>query len=494
MNKKLFLVLGDQLFKANKDLQGVDFVIIESPEICTFFNYHKQKLTFTLACMRDYRDFLTKESLNVNYYELKEQKSFEEVFVELARKYVEIEFYDISDKSLSRMINELTQKCFKKVSILENPQFLTSKQDFADYIATKNKRLLMNDFYIWQRKRLNLLLDNDKNPLGGSWSYDEDNRKKLPKTVDVPKIYKPVPTQNYIEARNTVLQFYPNNPGKVDDLWLPTNHEQAEELLEEFLNIRLAQFGDYEDSLSDRDPFLFHSVLSPVINNGLLTPDFVLSKLFEFCDSNPILLKDHLNSVEGFVRQIIGWREWIKGLYDNKYSENLSQYNFFNANNSLTDNFYFKKSAPFVWNKPVLVNTPLNLALEKVEQYGYNHHIERLMVLSNWMLLNEFEPMDCYTWFMEMYVDAYEWVMVPNVFGMGLFADGGIFATKPYVAGGNYLKKMSDYKISKEVEELWTDKFWDFLLKHKTVFKSNPRMAMLITAKENKMKLTEEKI
>jgi deoxyribodipyrimidine photolyase-related protein len=489
MNKKLFLVLGDHLFKTNKDLQDVDFVMVESREIYARFNYHKQKLTFVLACMREHRDFLTKESLNVNYYELKEQKSFEEVVVELAKKYAEIEFYDISDKSFSRMINELAQKYFKKVTVLENPQFLTSKQDFADYIATKNKRLLMNDFYIWQRKRLNLLIDIDNNPLGGSWSYDEENRKKLSKTVDVPNIYKPVPTQNYIEARNTILEFYPNNPGKVDDLWLPTNHKQAEKLLEEFLNIRLSQFGDYEDSLSDRDPFLFHSVLSPVINNGLLTPDFVLKKLFEFCSSNPTMLKDHLNSVEGFVRQIIGWREWIKGMYDNKYSEEITKYNFFEAKNDLTKDFYFEKSSPFIWNKPVVVNTPLKLALDKVEKYGYNHHIERLMVLGNWMLLNEIEPMQCYNWFMEMYVDAYDWVMVPNVFGMALFADGGIFATKPYVAGGNYLKKMSDFKITKEVEELWTDKFWDFLLKHKVVFKSNPRMAMLITAKENKMKL-----
>lgn len=489
MNKKLFLVLGDQLFNTNKDLQGVDFVMVESREICTRFNYHKQKLTFTLACMREHRDLLKKENLNVNYYELREQKSFEEVLVELAEKYTEIAYYDISDKSFSRMINELAQKYFKKVSILENPQFLTSKQDFADYIATKNKRLLMNDFYIWQRKRLNLLIYTDNNPLGGSWSYDEDNRKKLPKNEGIPGIYIPKPTQNYSDARNTILEFYPNNPGKIEDLWLPTNHEQAEELLQDFLLNRLAKFGDYEDALSDRDPFLFHSNLGPVINNGLLTPGFVIKELFKFCDSNPELLENHLNSVEGFVRQIIGWREWIKGMYDNKYSENITKYNFFEAKNDLTKDFYFEKTPPFIWNKPVVVNTPLKLALDKVERYGYNHHIERLMVLSNWMLLNEFEPMQCYTWFMEMYVDAYDWVMVPNVFGMGLFADGGIFATKPYVAGGNYLKKMSDYKIAKEVEELWTNKFWNFLLKHKSVFKSNPRMAMLITSKENKMKL-----
>jgi deoxyribodipyrimidine photolyase-related protein len=465
--------------------------MIESREICIRFDYHKQKLTFVLACMREYRDFLLGKNLNIAYYELKEQKSFEEVLAELSEKYSEIEFYDISDKSFSRFITDLAGKYFGKISILENPQFLTSKKDFADYLNSKrSKRLLMNDFYIWQRKKLNLLLDKNNNPLGGSWSCDADNRKKIPKTEVVPSIYKPKPTQNYEDARETVLEFYPNNPGLIDDLWLPTNHEQAKELLQDFLNNRLSKFGDYEDSLSDRDPFLFHSNLGPVINNGLLTPSLVLEKLFEFCDSNPDLLVNHLNSVEGFVRQIIGWREWIKGMYDNQYSENITKYNFFEANNDLTKDFYFEKVAPYVWNKPTVVNIPLKLALDKVERYGYNHHIERLMVLGNWMLLSEFEPMQCYRWFMEMYVDAYDWVMVPNVFGMALFADGGIFATKPYVAGGNYLKKMADYKISKEVEELWTDKFWDFLLKHKSVFKSNPRMAMLITTKENKINLT----
>ena len=481
MNKKLFLILGDQLFKSNKNLQNVDFVMVESREICNRFSYHKQKLTFILACMREHRDFLKKEKLVVNYYQLKEQKIFEEVLIELSKKYTEIQFYDISDKGFSRFINGLANLYFDKVSILENPQFLTTKKDFTGHIATKNKRLLMNDFYIWQRRRLNLLLDKNGNPLGGDWSYDADNRKKLPKNQSVPNFYQPVPTQNYLESRDIILQFYPNNPGLIDDLWLPTNYVQAEELLQDFLNNRLANFGDYEDALSDRDPFLFHSVLSPLINNGLLTPDLVLSKLFETCEANPKLLTNHLNSVEGFVRQIIGWREWIKGMYDNKYSEDLTQYNFFKAANDLTQDFYFEKSSHLD------NNLPLQVALDKVERYGYNHHIERLMVLGNWMLLSEVEPIQCYKWFMEMYVDAYDWVMVPNVFGMALFADGGIFATKPYVAGGNYLKKMSDYKISKEVEKLWTDKFWDFLLKHKPVFKANPRMAMLITAKENKL-------
>ncbi len=488
LNNKLFLILGDQLFQINKNIEAADFVMIESRQICERFNYHKQKLTFVLACMREHRDLLIQSGLNVNYYDLKQQKNFEEVFAELSKIYDEIVFHEISDKAFSSFINSLSNQYFKKVLVLESPQFLTSKADFQLYLSSKkSKRLLLNDFYIWQRKRLNLLLDKGGDPLGGSWNYDADNRKKLPKSLDLRPAYISKPTSNYFDARQIILEYYPNNPGVVEDLWLPTNYQQAQDLMQDFFVNRLADFGTYEDSLSDRCPFLFHSTLSPVINNGLLTPNFVLQKLLEFCDSHPNFVTLYLNSVEGFVRQIIGWREWVKGLYDNKYSTELTRYNFFEAKNNLTPDFYFQKLVLDARNTSTVQNLPLQLALEKVEKYGYNHHIERLMVLGNWMLLNEFEPIQCYQWFMEMYIDAYDWVMVPNVFGMALFADGGIFATKPYIAGGNYLKKMADYKISKEIEDLWTNKFWEFLLKHKAVLKSNPRLAMLISSREKKL-------
>ena len=481
---KLFLVLGDQLFQQNAELVGVDFVMIESSEICSRFKYHKQKLAFIFGCMREHRDFLKNNHKGVYYTKLEEQKEFETVLKTLSKSYDSIEYYDISDKGFSKKINELTKTYFKNTTIHENPQFLTTKSDFKKYLGTKNKRLLMNDFYIWQRKRLNLLLDSDNNPVGGSWSYDADNRKKLPKAQAIPNHYKPIPTNNYLEASESVLEFFPNNPGLINDLWLPTNYKQAELWLKDFLENKLINFGNYEDALTNRDPFLFHSLLSPIINNGLITPQLVLEKLLEHCKANPSLMIDNLNSIEGFVRQIIGWREWIKGMYDNKYQEELTQYNFFEAKNNLSSDFYFEKNN----EKDIQNNLPLQNALKTVEQYGYNHHIERLMVIGNWMLLNEFDPMQCYRWFMEMYVDAYDWVMVPNVFGMALFADGGIYATKPYIAGGNYLKKMADYSINPETEKLWTDKFWNFLMKHKAVFKSNPRMVMLITARENKLK------
>ena len=228
MNKKLFLILGDQLFQSNKSLVGVDFVMVESRQICERFNYHKQKLTFVLGCMREHRDYLVSCGKTVNYYQLNQSKSFEEVMVDLAKDYDILEFYEISDKGFSAIIVELANRYFVAVNILENPQFLTTKKDFKAYIETKNKRLLMNDFYIWQRKRLNLLLNEDGSPLGGKWNYDEDNRQKLPKNQSIPQVYCPIPTQNYLEARDTVREFYPNNPGQIQELWLPTNHQQAQ--------------------------------------------------------------------------------------------------------------------------------------------------------------------------------------------------------------------------------------------------------------------------
>ena len=300
--KKLFLILGDQLFQQNVELSNIDFVMIESSEICSRFKYHKQKLAFIFGCMREHRDFLRNNQKQIYYTRLEEQKEFETVLKTLSENYNSIEYYDISDKGFSKKINELAKTYFKNITIHENPQFLTTKNQFKEYLTTKNKRLLMNDFYIWQRKRLNLLLDSDNNPVGGSWSYDANNRKKLPKAQAIPNHYKPIPTNNYLEARESVLEFFPNNPGLINDLWLPTNYEQAELWLKDFLENKLINFGNYEDALTNRDPFLFHSLLSPIINNGLITPQLVLEKLLEYCENNPSLITDNLNSIEGFVR------------------------------------------------------------------------------------------------------------------------------------------------------------------------------------------------
>jgi deoxyribodipyrimidine photolyase-related protein len=482
MHKKITLILGDQLFKNHPSfVSETDFVMIESKKLSTRFNYHKLKLAFTYTCMRDYKDFLQAKfpKAHIYYHTLTEEIEFEQILIELSQKYTEIEFSEITDKKFSEYIDQLIKKYFQKYTVFESQMFLTTKANFQTYLSQKatNKRLLMNDFYIWQRKRLKIFLNTEQKPLFQNWTFDEQNRKKIPKNLTIPSRYKPVQSQNWKKVCRLVEASFAKNAGKTESAWLATNHVEAEKVLENFLNNFLSFFGDYEDALDTNDPFLFHSVLSPYLNNGLLTPQEVLEKLFVHLENNAWLLTDHYNSIEGFVRQIIGWREWVKGMYDNFYQEDLG-YNFFEAKQDLPEYFYFK-------NLENLDIQPLKEVLEKVENYAYAHHIERLMVLSNYFTLTEVDPKQVFDWFMEMFVDAYDWVMVPNVFGMGTFADGGIFASKPYISGANYLNKMGHFQKGTWQTD-WTNLFWNFLDKHEAFFKKQPRLTMLLKNRKSK--------
>lgn len=494
-NTKLCLVVGDQLFGNHPALDmDVDFVMVESGFLTSKLKYHKFKLIYILTTMREYWDFLEDKGQQVYYTTLDQKCDFEEVIKDLvdSKGYSELVICEIADRYFANYITEVCKKLKLKLTILPSTMFLTPKALFKSYVdGKKGKRLLMNDFYIQQRKRLEILIyDNDK-PMGGKWSFDEDNRKKLPKTVEIPKRQMEFQSKHYQVVKVLIQNYFPNNPGQIpEQSWLPLNNRQAQEYLEDFVFNFLPLFGDYEDALTSRSDLVFHSCLSALLNNGLLTPQQVLDKVLEQPNIG-------LNSLEGFVRQIIGWREWIKGLYDHVYTDDFREMNFFKAKNNLPSWFYDnEKSKIKSENSDNILsesdysrsdlNLPLSIALDKVNRLSYCHHIERLMVLANWMLLSEYNPAQCYDWFVEMFIDSSEWVMVANVMGMGLYADGGIFATKPYVAGGNYLKKMSDYPSGKgenDWEKIWTDKFWCFILKHEQVFINNPRMNMLIKTK-----------
>jgi deoxyribodipyrimidine photolyase-related protein len=506
--KTLYLVLGNQLFSQHPMLAKIKkeedkVLMIESCSLCSQLPYHKIKLAFILTSMRQYAKDLSKKGLKVDYFDLEQNYDFEDVFKKYSEKYQKIAYTCIPDKAFSSYLETLCSKYFEKTQILSSPQFLGQSSDFFGYLQKKSyKRLLMNDFYIHQRKKLNILMDTKNNPLGGKWSFDEANRKKLPKQLIIPKQTLIYQSPFYQEVKKVVNHRFSNNIGHLEEhLWLPTSHEAALNCLHEFFKERLSNFGDYEDAMTQKDDFVFHSTISPLLNNGLLTPLEVLTELddylrniFEFSifesaekDYTQLFLdKIKLNSIEGFVRQIIGWREWIKGMYDTQYQKPIQDYNFFAAKNSLPSYFWNPKELECPkWE----ANLPLKAVLQKVFKYGYCHHIERLMILSNWCLLNEYDPNEVLRWFMSLFVDAYDWVMVPNVLGMGLFADGGIYATKPYISGGNYISKMSDYKKG-DWERLWTGKFWTFLEKHKDYFSRQPRLAMLM---KQKLKKTKEK-
>ena len=320
----------------------------------------------------------------------------------------------------------------------------------------------MGNFYKLQRSDLNILMKG-KEPEGGQWSYDELNRKKLPESISVPKIKKISETHNTQQIKKVISNLFDSHPGSIENFNIPTTRRQALSWLDDFLKNKFFLFGDYEDAISKKGHILFHSLLSPLLNIGLLTPEEVVNKAIKFAKTKKI----QINNVEGFVSQIIGWREFIKNVYD-YHDINMKKSNFWNHRLKL------KKS----WYDGSTGIEPLDHAIKEVNKFGYAHHIIRLMLISNIMNLSGIDPKEIFKWFMEMFIDSSDWVMTPNVFGMGTFSDGGIFATKPYICGSNYLLKMSDYKRG-EWCEVVDGLYWQFIEKNKKYIKSNHRISMM---------------
>ncbi len=327
------------------------------------------------------------------------------------------------------------------------------------------KNLFQTTFYKQQRKKLGILIDSEQKPIGGKWTFDAENRKKYPKNKYPPTINFPEKRKEWEEACSYTHEQFPDNPGSLSfNRIYPLTHAEADDWFEQFLHYRFFDFGAYEDAILKEHTFINHSLLSPLLNSGLLLPMQIINRAISFSKKEKI----PINSTEGFIRQIIGWREFIRGMYLCKGRFSRSK-NFWNFNRKIPTSFYTGTTGI----------EPIDDTIKKVLKTGYCHHIERLMVLGNFMLLCEFSPDEVYRWFMELFIDAYDWVMVPNVYGMCLFADGGTFATKPYIGGSNYIKKMSNYPKG-EWEKVWDGMFWRFVKKHQDFFLSNPRTSMLV--------------
>ena len=310
------------------------------------------------------------------------------------------------------------------------------------------------------------IIDGDNQPIGGKWSFDEDNRKKLPKDMVIPPVPR-LSTSEYSEDLIAKIEtVFKAHPGSAKNLWMPTNRKNALIWLDDFFEKRFENFGKYEDAVKNDNNFIFHSALSAILNIGILTPQEVITKALRFAEQNNI----PINSLEGFVRQIIGWREFIRGVYYSR-SEEQEQANFFDHNRKLSSHWYDGTTGI----------EPLDDAIKDCTNYAFTHHIPRLMIIANIMNLARIHPREIHKWFMEMFVDSSEWVMGPNIFGMGTFADGGIFATKPYSCGSNYILKMSNYKKAD-----WCDTvdglYWKFMNDNKEFFRKNHRLSILTKA------------
>lgn len=390
-----------------------------------------------------------------------DMRNFKEV---LERESIdEIQVIDPTDDWLERRLRKATEG--RALHIHENLQFLNTKEELSSFFRKEKKSFFQTSFYKQQRKKRSILMDENEQPLGGKWTYDSENRKKYPKNKTAPPVYFPEPSKLWEEAVAYTDKNFKKNPGKLSSPQLyPIDHKEAADWFEQFLHYRFYDFGAYEDAIVREASILNHSVLSPLLNAGLLLPGEVVNSSLEFAEKEKI----PINSAEGFIRQIIGWREFIRGMYLVRGQFSRTR-NFWNFDRKIPSSFYDGSTGI----------DPIDQTIKKVLETGYCHHIERLMILGNFMLLCEFDPNEVYRWFMELFIDAYDWVMVPNVYGMCLFADGGTFATKPYVGGSNYIRKMSDYGKG-GWEATWTGLFWRFIHKHHAFFKSNPRTSMLV--------------
>ena len=469
-NKSLFVILGNQLFSPEKylsDYLKTDFYMSEDYGLCTYFKHHKHKILHTLSSMRSFRDELLGLGARVFYSTIDEKEFKEDYISKLSKKkkknnYNHLIFFEIEDKFFENKINKL--KPSFKITYLKSPMFLFSRSVFADFI--KDKKPLMGNFYKFSRMKNDLLVDNNK-PIGGKWSFDEENRKKIPKQIEIPKNTTAKKTDHTFKLISFINKEFSTHVGNLEYFWLPTTRKECHLFLNNFIRNKFNLFGDYEDAISKKDDFLFHSALSPILNLGLITPQEIIDVIKKYHDNIRI------NSYEGLIRQIIGWREFIRGIYQ-KFEETLFQNNYF-AN---------KRKMKKCWYEGSTGIPPLDDAIKKAIKLGYNHHIERLMIIANIMNLSRIDPAEVYSWFMQYYVDASDWVMAPNVFGMGLHSDGGIFATKPYICGSSYLLKMSDYTKGN-----WTDivdgLYWKFIDDERDKLKKNPRLGIMIKVLDN---------
>lgn len=367
------------------------------------------------------------------------------------------------DYLLNRRLQRYSRNSGIELKYLPNPGFLNGLGENAEYRAGK-KRWLMADFYKWQRRRMNLLMEKDE-PIGGKWSFDEENRKKVPKKLlpEIPELLELQFDEIDEEAREYVENRFAENFGEIETFFYPTSHSDAEAWLKHFLTHRFEKFGTYEDAIVEGESWLWHSMLTPALNVGLLTPDQVVKAAIEHFEQHDV----PLNSVEGFIRQIIGWREFMRATYHDLGVE-MRTTNHWGHHRKIPQSFYDGTTGI----------VPLDDTIQRLLKTGYCHHIERLMVLGGFMFLCEFDPDEIYRWFMELFVDSYDWVMVPNAYAMSQHADGGSITTKPYFSGSSYIRKMSHHKKG-EWCDVWDGLYWRWIWNHTDELAKNPRWAMM---------------
>ncbi len=489
---KLRVILGDQLSESISSLQGVNksqdiILMCEVRDEVTYVKHHKKKIAFIFSAMRHFSEVLNHQGYRVEYTKLDDPNNSGSIRgeVERAMKRHKMNGIVVTHPSEYRVLTDVSdwENVFSiSVEMRADDRFLASYEDFSSWAENK-KQLRMEYFYREMRNKYNVLMEGE-HPIGGKWNYDKENRKPPKAGLTIPKPYANSIDDITCEVIKLVSKHFSDHFGDLEPFYFAVTREQALQVLENFIEKRLINFGDYQDAMVEDEPWMYHSHISFYLNCGLLLPLECVRAAEDAYHEG----KAPLNSVEGFIRQIMGWREYVRGIYWLKMPD-YAQENYFGAKRNLP-NFY--------WNADVKMNC-MRQCIVETKKNAYAHHIQRLMVLGNFALLAGIDPQQVQEWFLIVYADAYEWVELPNVSGMILFADGGYLASKPYAAGGSYINKMSNYcsncsyKVSKKNGPdacPFNYLYWHFLESNKVKLSSNHRMRMMYSTLD---RMNEEK-
>ena len=481
-------VLGDRLNKSQSSLQSCQeqktqtpVILIESSNYVKQRPYHQQKLVLVWSAMRHFAAELKADNWQVTYAIAEDFSTPLQQWIE-ENQITELRITEPCDRPFQTYIESLKLDC--KITFLPDNHFLWSRQEFQDWVNNR-KRLLMEDFYREGRKRFNVLMSG-KDPIGGKWNYDKQNRKPPKQSLVTPPRVLFEPDKITQEVIDWVTENKFSNYGAITPFQWGGTREQALQVLEHFITECLPNFGTYQDAMVTGEYTMWHGLLSPYLNLGLLQPIEIINAAEKAYYDREL----PLNSVEGFIRQILGWREYMHGLY-HYFDADYSQNNWFGHDRPLPQ---------FFWDASQTKMNCLKHTLTQIEETAYAHHIQRLMILANFALIAGINPQEIESWFHSAFIDAYDWVMQTNVIGMGVFADGGMLASKPYAASANYINKMSDYCGSCYYNK--SDRtsrkacpfnyfYWDFIARHQDKLKSLGRMNLILA---NLRKVPEEEL
>ena len=478
--KRIILILGDQLDEAHPALSDYNadtdiILMVESSFEANYVWSHKARIAIFLSAMRHFAQKLSKSGYTVQYIKGSELSLAEAIRNEIRRyQATHLIFVTPGEFRLKAELESLAKECRVELKVLEDTHFYCSLEEFKAWVGSK-KELRLEYFYRYMRKKHDILIEQDGTPVGGEWNFDDQNRRPFPKQG--PGLIPPPPFFEQDSITKEVIAYveskYADHPGSLQEFKWAVTREQSLEALHYFVRHRLRNFGTHQDAMWKKTPFGWHSILSAALNLKLLNPREVIAEVLKAFKEQGL----DLATVEGFIRQIIGWREFVRGIY---YLDmpNLAEQNFFSHQRALPK---------WYWSGETKMNC-MKDAIGQTLEYGYAHHIQRLMVTGNFALLAEILPKAVSDWYLAVYVDAIEWVEMPNVLGMALFANGGRFTSKPYIASGAYINRMSNYCHgcayqpsikSGEGACPMTTLYWNFLLKHQNSLEKNPRTRLM---------------